>query len=1257
MTLADSSGGPSTKVTFGYDTGTGGSIPESYSAVLGGLNNFFNPLEAVIDTTGTNLGVTTGIHGFGLDNVAAPYQGPLTVLGGVSVTGQQTANFSLNYRPFPKAVDITYGTDSHGQHITHTDGVLSPVDLTATGTLTQTVSGGQSVTNLTARVDRLPRSIGLDIGPAVNGGGSIDWHSRSAGRPPDAIVALSNTQPNQPPLNANISVEALPAVMHGEWQIAPNGLPGHALFTASGQGIGAVEAFIDNYAGTPIKLVPFVSTERQFINFQQVPGGSAGPEQLISARIEQIRRLSFDQTTDGFNANAQSGDGELPLQGHVGIDNRLASSPGAQIESTTTISPLPDNLTMALHKPGADQSANPLRLDFDSTKAVDVDATLAIRQPGTGLNDACGAANTVCGTLAVRNIPSHLEGRVIGCPLTSANVTTCSQLLPKPATPESRIEIDDVPSNGGIQPDITADVTIGPGFFDVPGANAVPLVAHLQLQNFPQYVRVRTVQGANKTLQRMEFHTCLYDYVGRSCPTDTGGHPVESEVGAVGINVHDWITRPAGLLPAASNAPIYTVVKAIGNGPAQVLFEAAGQVVHVKELQYLNNGDVFGIRGRIGSNQDLLVDADLKNINIANPLTPANALISVHAKTLVSPLPSTINICLRQNGDPISPTPFDPTTAACETANPFGDGTVTQSPVALSFDDAGTAPTFNVTASVAGSTDLGTPSDPTDDVAVAAGGSITNIPGNLAAFVALPGGGNGRVIRGLTTTSTPNPSGLNVNLAASATIGGASCDDPHPTHNVFCANAAVTNLSPNLSFLLDPAKGAAHADFHACNWQFLGATPGCLSSTAGTIGNITIGGRLWVGQPRGAPTLVPTQSPNQYVIASADAPDLSNVELRAGVSLNNITDVTYDEAPDGFDAYTNLGGATAGTQTQPLEVKAFLDTRDPTLSTGFQANSDALIRNLPATLTASQHGLGVGASPVRFHITTGPASHTIDVDGTAQIFKATAFATVAATPTCGQSDTACATIDIDRIPTDITLTMNRVEDPVDSSTSPPSALRHSTWDVDTNSVAGAKPDVIVDGVVGIASDTVSNLIDTRPAVAHAAILGVPPHMRVHDDESVTAPGAANESTSPQHLWVETCAYDFVANACPSGSNGTDQIDQLTLRASDFLIRPANFPSPTDGFDATKTPIYATAVVRATAPANPSTPRFPPASWPSKRCSTRTSPRRDSRASASRSAPAWPGARGWPPRSTWPTCPCRSRRSAWAASPTSARSCR
>ena len=388
LTVLDSSGGPSTKVKFGYDTGVGGSIPENFTALVGGLNNFFNPIDAVIDTTGDNLGVNTGINGYGLNNVAAPYQGPLHVIAGVNLAGQQNADIDLGYRPFPKTVEVTYGTDSAGQHITYTHGVLSQVDLTTNVVLSQMVAGGQSVTSLSARVDRMPRSLKVDIGPMSGGSGSINWQTRSDGRPPDVGVQLSNTAPNVAPLNANLNVEGLPAVMHGEWTIGPNGIPGHAAFTASGQGIGAVEAYINNFAGSPTKLQPWVPNQQQFLNFQQVAGGPFGvPEQLISARVERIRSVTFDQTSDGYKADAQIGDGELPLQAHIGIDGR--SLPGnqasPQIEATTTISPLPDHLAFQLHNPGTDQAVNPLKLDYTSSKSVDVDASLILRQPGTGL--------------------------------------------------------------------------------------------------------------------------------------------------------------------------------------------------------------------------------------------------------------------------------------------------------------------------------------------------------------------------------------------------------------------------------------------------------------------------------------------------------------------------------------------------------------------------------------------------------------------------------------------------------------------------------------------------------------------------------------------------------------------------------------------------------------------------------------------------------------------------------------------------------
>src|SRR5580692_11036957 len=47
LSVADSAGGAPTVLDFGYNTGAGGSIPTYYHALVGGLTDFFNPLQAV----------------------------------------------------------------------------------------------------------------------------------------------------------------------------------------------------------------------------------------------------------------------------------------------------------------------------------------------------------------------------------------------------------------------------------------------------------------------------------------------------------------------------------------------------------------------------------------------------------------------------------------------------------------------------------------------------------------------------------------------------------------------------------------------------------------------------------------------------------------------------------------------------------------------------------------------------------------------------------------------------------------------------------------------------------------------------------------------------------------------------------------------------------------------------------------------------------------------------------------------------------
>ena len=65
---------PDTILRFGYDTAQGGSIPNSFKAVVNGLQTFFNPLEAVVDTKTSMMNPDTPF---------IYYEGPLTLVAGV----------------------------------------------------------------------------------------------------------------------------------------------------------------------------------------------------------------------------------------------------------------------------------------------------------------------------------------------------------------------------------------------------------------------------------------------------------------------------------------------------------------------------------------------------------------------------------------------------------------------------------------------------------------------------------------------------------------------------------------------------------------------------------------------------------------------------------------------------------------------------------------------------------------------------------------------------------------------------------------------------------------------------------------------------------------------------------------------------------------------------------------------------------------------------------------------------------------------
>ncbi|MGH2728008.1 MAG: hypothetical protein ACRDKS_13635, partial [Actinomycetota bacterium] len=574
---------PDMLLRFGYDTAQGGSIPSTFKAVLGGLDQFFNPLEAVIDTKG-------GVRG--ADSPFVWYEGPLTVIAGLE-QGALKADAELAYRPFPDAVRVTYASDDAGQHFTYAHGIgnevhlyygtdvngsnvkyvpgeLPEVDLTTS----LKVRDGDDALDVEARVDRLPRSIALDLG-SESDGGSVDYRARSDGRLPDAHVAVRQASPGSKPLNARVDIEDLPQRMHGEWSL-PEGGPLHAAFTSSGQGIGAIEAIVTDFDGAPTLLQPYVPEQQQYLNFQQATGNAAA-ERIITARVERIRSAEATFEPDGrFDGSLQIGDGERPLLAHVLLDDSAVG--GQVIEATSTVSPLPDDVALAFRPGTAGSKTDPLRFIYDASESVDVDASARLIQAGTSKAAPCGEPGTICATLKARHLPTHIEARLVDFEENGAD--------------ETRIEVDAVPRPGAAKPDLFADAIVGQ-------ADDLPLVAHAEVLGVPPYLRARTVEGEGETLERVEFHSCdrLFDQPVPACAPGT-----DIPIGELKFSVRNFIDRAAtNVPPAVPETPLYATIVARGlKAPStDVLFEATARLTDISEVQYLNKG-VFGVRTRVG---------------------------------------------------------------------------------------------------------------------------------------------------------------------------------------------------------------------------------------------------------------------------------------------------------------------------------------------------------------------------------------------------------------------------------------------------------------------------------------------------------------------------------------------------------------------------------------------------------------------------------------------------------------------------------
>lgn len=1137
LTIKDVQGTqPDTIVRFGYDTGPGGSIPTYWKAKVAGLERFFNPFQAVIDTEGQDLGLSPGISDFRLAPTASPYQGPLSIIGGVE-GGDSEADLDLRYSPFPGAVQVTYGSDSAGAHATYAHGAPGEVDLAAKVRL----DTKDQVLDATARIDRIPRAISVDFGGDLTGG-SMDFRTRPDGRLPDVGVDVVTTPKKkaevQTPLVAHADIEALSAHLHGEWNVNTDAGEAHAAFTGAGAGIGAVEASVANFAGAPQHLVPWVPEQQQYLSFEQVPKpGGGGTEQLIRARVERVRTVTFDQDGGGYRASAGIGDGELPLQAHVTID--LRPEDGPLVDAEAQISPLPDHIELGFSPPGDDPEDEPLVARYAASQTVDVDVDAEVRLPAAAAGAACGANGTVCARLGLRNIPATIEARVFDG-LTAAG-----------GHRESRIEVDQTPRPGGVVPDLTADVTLGQD-------DTAPLVAHAEVDGLSRHLRVRTLQGANQTLQRLELHTCDRRYEDLTCAPGS-----EDEIGSVRFAVKDFLERPANLPPPTSSAPLFAGVTARGDLTRDdlVRFEAVGRVTNIREVQYVNDGDAFGVKTRIGGGKDLVVDVDGKDLALSG-ITPAGTRADVAARALVSPLPDDMTFCFRRADSPLSAS-SEPVTAACNTTNPFGDGTVTSSPLTLAFRSSAV---FRTEVEAGGRLDQGTRADAADDIRAAARLKVERIPKEITARVGTPKAGTDAPIRILTTA--PAGADIDLNVHGELAVGGASCNEPDPAGDLACADLDVDDLPLNLSALVGGGRNGARAEFHACDYRFFAATPGC-AAAPGEIKALTADGKVVLGEPGALGALDPET--DMHALLQARMPSADDIAFRARGRFERIRSVFFRQAADGFDASYELGDGV-----KPFEAKVQADTRsgiggrEPT---GLALDGKARLTPLPSRVTVGQHGPGDGrnAAPM---VLAYDASSDVDLDAFANVVSATSPARA----TCGAPATACATLDVDNLPAKLVATVGTAETGPggDSGPLPPGpagSVDHRTTIKTSyaNASSADKIDVRAEAVLGLPSTT--PLTGATPLRAKVDLLGLPRYVTAVLDEHVTGPGTPREGRDLRRVAVQTCDVQS-DGTCRSGTE--DQLDTLHLEAGTYLTRPLGMPAPGAGI---ASPLWAHVVGR------------------------------------------------------------------------------
>ena len=761
---------------LGYETGPGGSIPGQFKVVAGGLTSFFNPVEALVEAPG--------------------YEGPLSLVAGFE-QGTSRTDADLRFDPLPTGLAFSYGSDDAGEHL-GVDHLGAPgatavdreVDLAAA----VTSANGADRTRVDARIDRLPRSMDAVIAPGADGVGGFDYEADADGRLPDVRLDLSDVPASGPPLVARLDIEGLPPELHAAWSLADDE-PTAVRIDAPQRPIGAVEARVANFLGAPTELPAYLPTTQQFVDVRQPRRGG---ERLVTGRVEGVQLVELTETDGGVDAAFRSSGGGQPLELNATLGD--IGDRARRIDARTTISPLPTEVTASIRDAGDDQTTDPMVVVYESSESIDVDAHVEVRREGQTLADPCGAVETVCADLSLRDVPIRIETRIADLEVDEDDDDAVD-------IAESRIEVDSDLRPFASAPDVTASLTMA----DEEGQVVEASVA---ARAIPRHVRLRLVEREG-ALERAEFHACAQDYGTGECADGSAG-----SIAALDFGVRNFLegARPSGLPRPILDRSQHIAV--VGDGDAAedgARFEAAGRLTSVEEVQYVA-GTATGLRVAAGAGEEFLGEVELRDID-PDPTLPdpdggseaerGGEVFDLDAEVHVPALPGSLDVCFRSQGhEPTSAAP-DPVTEQCEPTSPFGDD-VELAGTPLSFGYAADTE-FDIDGSVhtrdQGREAFLEPDPRSDDTVVDAALDVAGLPNELVTHLLLPAGegerdGPSEVVRAHFGASGTTD---RIEFSGGRRLGDAECRDPRPGAEAMCVSGVLTDFPDTVDLYFDPS--------------------------------------------------------------------------------------------------------------------------------------------------------------------------------------------------------------------------------------------------------------------------------------------------------------------------------------------------------------------------------------------------------------------------------------------------------------------